>query len=55
MEMAVKGGLDAVNPAEIKPKEPGLGKPCAGEPLARFDEGEGSVLRVTASLLSLLY
>jgi hypothetical protein len=42
MEMAAEGGLDAMNSAETKPKEWGLGKPCAGKPLARFDEGEGS-------------
>ncbi|MCS6299726.1 MAG: hypothetical protein H2170_06445 [Opitutus sp.] len=30
-----------MNSAETKPKEWGLGKPCAGKPLARFDEGEG--------------
>jgi hypothetical protein len=25
--------------SEIDPKEPGQGKPCAGKPPARFDEG----------------
>jgi len=41
--------------AETKPKEPGFGKPCAGKPLARFDEGEGIVGGLPPSLLSLLY
>jgi hypothetical protein len=36
------GGWFFCLPSETKPKEPGLGKPCAGKPLARFDEGEGS-------------
>ena len=41
MALAAYGGLVAMNSAETKPKEWGLGKPCAGKPLARFDEGEG--------------
>lgn len=41
------GRLVLLSSAENEPKEPGLGKPCAGKPLARFDEGEGSVWRVT--------
>ena len=41
MALAAYGGLEAMNSAETKPKEWGLGKPCAGKPLARFDEGEG--------------
>jgi hypothetical protein len=53
--LAAESGLDAMNSAETKPKEPGLGKPCAGKPLARFDEGEGSVCGLLSSLLSLLY
>ncbi len=32
-----------MNSAETNPQERGLGKPCAGKPPARFDEGEGSV------------
>ena len=43
MALAAYGGLEAMNSAEIKPKELRLGKPCAGKPLARFDEGEGRV------------
>jgi hypothetical protein len=43
MALAAYGGLEAMNSAETKPKELRLGKPCAGKPLARFDEGEGSV------------
>jgi len=42
MALAVESSLDAMNSAKTKPKELGLGKPCAGKPLARFDEGEGS-------------
>jgi hypothetical protein len=53
--LAAESGLVEMNSAETKPKEPGLGKPCAGKPLARFDEGGGQRLRVTVSLLSLLY
>jgi hypothetical protein len=37
------GRLVLLSSAENEPKEPGLGKPCAGKPPARFDEGEGSV------------
>ena len=33
------GWLVLLSSAENEPKEPGLGKPCAGKPLARFDEG----------------
>ena len=39
MALAAYGGLEAMNSAETKPKELRLGKPCAGKPLARFDEG----------------
>jgi hypothetical protein len=42
MALAAYGGLEAMNSAETKPKELRLGKPCAGKPLARFDEGEGA-------------
>jgi hypothetical protein len=31
--------------AETNPQERGLGKPCAGKPPARFDEGESSATR----------
>jgi len=41
MELAADCGLEALNTAETNPKEWGLGKPCAGKPPARFDEGEG--------------
>jgi len=40
MELAAARGLDALNLAETNPNERGLGKPCAGKPPARFDEGE---------------
>jgi hypothetical protein len=40
MGMAADRGLEAMNAAEINPNEWGLGKPCAGKPPARFDEGE---------------
>jgi hypothetical protein len=43
MELAAHRGLATMNSAETNPKERGLGKPCAGKPPARFDEGEGSV------------
>ena len=43
MELAAHSGLETMNSAETNPKERGLGKPCAGKPPARFDEGEGSV------------
>ncbi len=43
MELAAHRGLETMNSAETNPKERGLGKPCAGKPPARFDEGEGSV------------
>ena len=39
--LASEGGMEAMNSAATKPKEPGLGKPCAGKPHAPFDEGEG--------------
>ena len=42
MALAAYGGLEAMNSAETNPNEWGLGKPCAGKPPARFDEGEGS-------------
>ena len=42
MALAAYGGLETMNSAETKPKELRLGKPCAGKPLARFDEGEGA-------------
>ena len=40
MELAASSGVDAMNSAETNPNERGLGKPCAGKPPARFDEGE---------------
>ena len=40
--------------AETNPNERGLGKPCAGKPPARFDEGENSA-EITLTLFSLLY
>jgi len=43
MELAPHRGLETMNSAATHPKERGLGKPCAGKPPARFDEGEGSV------------
>jgi len=43
MALAAFGGLEAMNSAETKPKELGIGKPCTGKPLARFDEGEDRV------------
>ena len=43
MELAAQRGLEAMNSAETNPNERGLGKPCAGKPPARFDEGESSV------------
>ena len=55
MALAVKSGLDAMNSAETNPKEPGFGKPCAGKPPARFDEGESSDGGRPLLLLSLLY
>jgi hypothetical protein len=54
MEMAAHGGLEAMNAAEINPNERGLGKPCAGKPPARFDEGE-SRAPGDRTRLSLLY
>jgi hypothetical protein len=43
---------------EINPKERGLGKPCAGKPPARFDEGEsrdaGNRLAALSTLLQCL-
>ena len=41
--LAAYGGLEAMNSAETKPKEWELGKPCAGQPPARFGEGVGHV------------
>jgi hypothetical protein len=41
--LTANGGLEAMNSAETKPKELRLGKPFAGKPLARIDEGEGRV------------
>ena len=43
MALAAYGGLEAMNSAETKPKEWELGKPCAGKPPARFDEGASHV------------
>ena len=40
--------------AEINPKERGLGKPCAGKPPARFDEGESSATGNCYAALSTL-
>ena len=54
MEMAAQSGMDAMNSAETNPKERGLGKPCAGKPLARFDEGESSATGNRCAALSTL-
>jgi len=40
--------------AETDPKEWGLGKPCAGKPPARFDEGESSAAGDRRTALSTL-
>ena len=55
MELAAHRGLAALNSAETIPNERGLGKPCAGKPPARFDEGESSVAGDCGAALSLLY
>ena len=54
MAMAADRGLEAMNSAETKPNEWGLGKPCAGKPPARFDVGE-SRAPGDRTRLSLLY
>jgi hypothetical protein len=54
VELAANGGLDAMNSAETKPNERGLGKPCAGKPPARFDEGESSAAGDRRTALSTL-
>jgi hypothetical protein len=55
MELAAHRGLATMNSAETNPKERGLGKPCAGKPPARFDEGEsiasGNRLAALSTLL----
>ena len=47
-----------MNSAETNPKERGLGKPCAGKPPARFDEGEsrapGNRFAALSTLLNVL-
>ena len=43
MALAAYGGLEAMKSAETKPKEWELGKPCAGKPPARFDEGASHI------------
>ncbi len=43
VKVAAQSGLDAMSSVETNPNERGLGKPCAGKPFARFDEGESSV------------
>ena len=43
-----------MNSAEINPHEWGLGKPCAGKPPARFDEGESSAAGYRLAALSTL-
>jgi hypothetical protein len=55
MELAAHRGLATMNSAETNPKERGLGKPCAGKPPARFDEGEGSVPGDRLAALSTLH
>ena len=42
MELAASKVTDAMNSAETYPVERGLGQPGAGQPPARFDEGESS-------------
>ena len=54
MELAAQSGVDGMNSAETNPKERGLGKPCAGKPLARFDEGESRVMGDRCAALSTL-
>ena len=39
-----KAKAEPLNSAEINPNERGLGKPCAGKPPARFDEGESCIV-----------
>jgi len=41
-ELAAHSGLDTMDSAETNPKQRGLGKPWAGNPPPRFDEGERS-------------
>ena len=55
MEVAAQSGLGAMTSVETNPNERGLGKPCAGKPPARFDEGESSVAGDCGAALSLLY
>ena len=56
MELAAHSGLETMSSVETNPKERGLGKPCAGKPPARFDEGEsiasGNRLAALSTLLS---
>jgi len=55
MDLAAHSGLETMSPVETNPKERGLGKPCAGKPPARFDEGEsiasGNRLAALSTLL----
>jgi transposase len=54
VEVAAQSGLDAMTSVETNPNERGLGKPCAGKPPARFDEGESSVAGDCGAALSTL-
>ena len=54
MEVAAQSGLDAMTSVETNPNERGLGKPCAGKPPARFDEGASSVAAECGAALSTL-
>lgn len=54
MALAADGGLEAMTSAETNPNERGLGKPCAGKPPARFDEGESSAAGNRFAALSTL-
>ena len=54
MELAAQRGLEAMNSAETNRNERGLGKPCAGKPPARFDEGVSSVAGDRVAALSTL-
>jgi len=54
MAMAAQSGLDTMNSAETNPNERGLGKPCAGKPRARFDEGESCATSNRFAALSTL-
>lgn len=55
MDLAAHSGLETMSSVETNPKERGLGKPCAGKPPARFDEGEsiasGNRLAALSTLL----